>query len=297
VAGRNYNTLLIPRRWRWLLCLLWGCVLFSPAGYAAPLVVVMDHDNPIHKSFVDELASAYPQRPLQRISREAPLPDDLSPPLITIGVAAAERHRHTPLPTLYLLLPEASVVALRPPQEDQQRRYLVINQPMWRSINLIRHILPKRHRIGTIAVDESSLAPLLRQSPPLSQHRIDIDSKAALFDQLKPHLTAIDLLLLQAGPAITPNSAKALILATYQQRLPLIGYSQALVKAGALAAVHTELAPLARQAAAMIDVWPKSEINWPDHFSLSINYQVARHLGLELPAISVIEQQLHKSEE
>jgi putative ABC transport system substrate-binding protein len=78
----------------------------------------------------------------------------------------------------------------------------------------------------------------------------------------------------------------------------VLGYSHSLTRAGALLSLHSSPAQIGRQTAE----WVSAAIRGaevvlpppahPDYFSVSINEQVARSLGLALPPAAELDQRL-----
>jgi ABC-type uncharacterized transport system substrate-binding protein len=76
-------------------------------------------------------------------------------------------------------------------------------------------------------------------------------------------------------------------LTTYRNRIPLIGFSAAYVKAGALAAIYSTPENIADQLAeltaqSLSAAGAVKQIISPKYFSVSINSRVARSLGVQL---------------
>ena len=110
------------------------------------------------------------------------------------------------------------------------------------------------------------------------------------------------LLTLPDPMVVNEGTAKTLILGAYLENLPLVGYSQALVKAGALMSVHTTPEQLGMQAAELVDgaFWNdtgrKGGRIYPRYYQVSVNYQVANALRIELPSESEIKSNLERME-
>lgn len=83
----------------------------------------------------------------------------------------------------------------------------------------------------------------------------------------------------------SPNSIKWMLYMAYQRHIPVVGYSQAFVDAGALVAVYSTPANIGRQAAEMYmsrknfvdNKLPPS--TYPNYFRVSVNNNVADALG------------------
>jgi ABC-type uncharacterized transport system substrate-binding protein len=89
-------------------------------------------------------------------------------------------------------------------------------------------------------------------------------------------------------------------MATYRQRVPVVGFSQGLSKAGAVASAYSSPAQIGRQGARMAARWLDSgELPPPQaaaEFSIDFNRHVARSLGITLPDEDEIRRRLGATE-
>jgi len=113
-----------------------------------------------------------------------------------------------------------------------------------------------------------------------------------------------DVFLSLPDPGIyNRHTISSILLTTYRYRVPLIGFSKSSVRAGALAAVYSSAQQIARQTATTIPLWLTNtghyatKISYPEQFSVAINKQVARSLGIDMPDGSSITQRLKQLEE
>jgi len=106
---------------------------------------------------------------------------------------------------------------------------------------------------------------------------------------LREILPEVDVLLLVPdGIAFHAGNARNVLLTTYRYRVPVVGFSQGLSKAGAVAAVYSSPEQIGRQGARMAMRWRPESGDLPppqhaDEFSISFNPYVARSLGIVLP--------------
>jgi putative tryptophan/tyrosine transport system substrate-binding protein len=112
-------------------------------------------------------------------------------------------------------------------------------------------------------------------------------------------LSGAEVLLAVPDPQVfNRNTAQSLFLTSYRYRVPVLGYSRSLTRAGALLSLHSSPAQIGRQAAE----WASSALNsaplklpppaHPAYFSISINEQVARSLGFALPPEAELEKRM-----
>jgi putative ABC transport system substrate-binding protein len=126
-----------------------------------------------------------------------------------------------------------------------------------------------------------------------------LTTEERLITPLEQVLSEAELLLAVPDPLIfNRNTAQSLFLTSYRYRVPVLGYSRSLTRAGALLSLHSSPAQIGRQAAE----WVNGAIQGtsvrlpqpahPAYFSVSINEQVARSLGFSLPPEAELEKRL-----
>jgi putative ABC transport system substrate-binding protein len=212
--------------------------------------------------------------------------------LITVGVTAANQAADSGLPTLNTLITRYNFNSL-------QRQYsspvsaLYLDQPVKRQLQLVKSALPLRNKLTVLVGRESQalVGELEQQTRRLDMQLrvIHVDEESAI-DQLFGHeLQGEDTLLLLPDPeVVNRRTVKPLVLGSYRQGVPLIGYSQALVKAGALMAVHSSLPVLQQQALVMVQNYFSDGVlpvpRYASDYEVSVNYQLARALKLTLPS-------------
>ena len=181
---------------------------------------------------------------------------------------------------------------------------LYLDQPLSRQLDLLRLALPKGRRVGVVWGPESvSLQGAL--SAALQQRGMDlvegsVNDGSPLIHALHAALQDTDVLLAMADGAVY-NSATVsnILLTSYRARTPVVAFSPAYVKAGALMAVHTTPGQaglqLAGMAAHFLQAGALGASQYPGNFTVSTNDYVARSLGLSLDAKTLTER-LYKLE-
>lgn len=95
-------------------------------------------------------------------------------------------------------------------------------------------------------------------------------------------------------------SLQNVLLATYRQRSPVLGFSPAYVRAGAVLGLYVTPAQIGRQAAEMAKAVlagaPLPQPQTPRYFEIGTNPQVAHSLGIDLEAPEVLRARLAKQE-
>lgn len=110
-----------------------------------------------------------------------------------------------------------------------------------------------------------------------------------------------ELLLASPDPEVfNPQTIQGILLGAYRARVPMVGFSPAFTRAGALMSLHTSVAQFADQlaeiAVATVATGEPPSPQWPRQFEVSVNRPVARSLGLELPPETLLADTLANRE-
>ena len=166
-----------------------------------------------------------------------------------------------------------------------------LDQPVARQMDLLRLALPQRRRVGVLFGADSRLfeQELLRAG---SERGLDIVAAYAYSGEQVPTslqrtLEDADVLLALPDPQIYNSSTiQNILTAAYRRRLPLVGFSAAYVKAGALLALYSTPAQVGAQAGeiarTVLAGKPLPPPQWPREFAVGVNADVARSLGVPL---------------
>ncbi|HEY2394602.1 MAG TPA: ABC transporter substrate binding protein [Rudaea sp.] len=232
--------------------------------------------------------------------------------VVTIGLAAAqqtltrEKTMTTAPRTLCLLIPRQSFERLLPGDahaRDPRLSALFIDQPLSRQMDLLRLALPEKKRIGVILGPTSqAMAGELRAQT--REHALEltvasISERSGLYAALQTVLPASDLLLMLPDPLVaSADTVYGLLLTTYRERLPVVGFSEGLLNAGALISLFSTAAQQGRQGAeiareALFHDGALPEPQYPKYFTVRVNASVARSLGLHLPPEETLGEALN----
>jgi len=222
--------------------------------------------------------------------------------IVALGSEAATvlAKAETRAPVLCTLLPRSSferILRTSGRKSSSQFSALYLDQPLSRQVELIRLALPAARRIGVLWGPESQAqAPALKallQSSGLELVEASVGRDELLFPALKRVLDDSDLLLAVAEPQLfNSSSIQNILLASFRVRVPLVAFSPAYVRAGALIALHVTPTQVGLQAAAITRgvLQGKSLSATPVYshdFSVTVNEHVARSLGLTLDAVAL----------
>lgn len=183
---------------------------------------------------------------------------------------------------------------------------ILTEQPFARQVALAKLTMPKIHRVGlllgpTSAWNSDSYKQEL-QTLGLESVEARVTDATDLIPNLNGLLKQSDALLAVPDALVySKGTAQPILLTAYRHQKPVFGYSYSYVKAGALAAVYSTTEQFAKQAveiALAIRKTPNAmpPPQYPKYFSVAVNRQVARTLGLTLQAEAEIHQKVHALE-
>lgn len=309
-----------------LRCLLLGLCLCATAASvrAAPAVVIVSSDASAAyaeavQALVGELvqgglAPADVQRMTAAEFAAAPLPPSMSTPKLFIALGAqaalalARAQPQLPAPVLCALLPRSAferVLQLSGRKASAQFSGLVLDQPLGRQLSLVRLALPQTTHLGVLLGPESkALAPTLAGLAVARGFNVveaNVDQNEPVFTGLRQVLEGAQVLLALPDPAVfNANSLQNILLTSFRARVPVVAFSPAYVRAGALLALYATPAQTGQQAGELAlgvlrgRALPAQPIE-PRVFSISVNAHVARSLDLTLDA-DRLTQELSRSE-
>jgi putative ABC transport system substrate-binding protein len=301
------------RRILWLGLLgVWLALAAAPASAARVAVVLSDDSAPYQEVYQVIRAHLDDTRNEARLVYADHLTaDSLNEARLAVGVgvhaAEALAARADRPPVLAVLVPRAWYLKTgRARLSDGGRRVasaIYLDQPFEREARLIRLALPEVRRVGVLlGADQAGLAAELGEAlraQGLSLVQQTLAPGERLIGPLETVLSGADLLLAVPDPqVINRNTAQSLFLTSYRYRVPVLGYSRSLTRAGALLSLHSSPAQIGRQTAEWVDsalAGPAVHLPapaYPAYSSASVNEQVARSLGFTLPPEGELEKRL-----
>ena len=230
--------------------------------------------------------------------------------IVAVGVRAAQEMVALNLttPILTTLIPRQAFEKIARQRDFRQFSAVYLDQPLARQMELIRLALPDRSRIGVVLGPESQDTLKMLQFAAKEAKFGLVVEKIGAAEELLPALQRVladsDVLLALPDPLVfNKGTVQSLLLTTYRYQDPVIGFSQAYVKAGALAAVYTTPEQAGRQAGEMLQhvlngkAWVLPPPEYPKYFSVSLNYQVARSLAISVSDEMALYQKLKRTVE
>jgi ABC-type uncharacterized transport system substrate-binding protein len=214
--------------------------------------------------------------------------------VVAVGLKAMQAAvaMESPAPVICTLIPKTSFEKTASRYKGKPDRLLsavYLDQPVARQLELIRLALPDKKRVGVIlGPDTRDLLESLQaetRAHGMRLHAGHIRSASGLFLVLEDVLSESDVLLsLPDALVFNPQTVQSVLFTSYRSRIPVIGFSPAYVRAGALVAVYSTPTQLARQVMEMLAQLAATAAlpppQYPKYFSVTANDRVARSLEL-----------------
>ncbi|MEW5770959.1 MAG: ABC transporter substrate binding protein [Pseudomonadota bacterium] len=212
--------------------------------------------------------------------------------LVTVGTEAFRQLREASETTrlIAILTPRSTMDELRGTTAGRISG-VYFEQSFARQARLLHAAFPDKPRVGMVLGPSTvryrnEIAQALRGEGMEGVFEV-IQDKAELPEAVQRVLSGADVFLaLPDAEAISNQTAKFILLATYRRGLPLVGYSSAFVKAGAAVAMVSSPTQIGKEAARMArDVLAGRRLPPPrpaSEYDVLVNSNVSRSLGLGL---------------
>lgn len=286
-----------------------GCLFFSSMHALAtqePIIISSANSN-YHKSLVQSILSNLKESDVKpkTLNTDQPLNFDITNDLIiSIGNDAASllNQKSSTFPQLRVI----TQITLENEHEDKNVLYLSTTQPACRQFELIRLFNAKWKTVSVLLASPNALLTQKLEScaaeNTLTLNTIIIGEYLNIIDALNTSLIKTDVLLALPDPSVyNARTIKSILLTTYRHRVPVIGFSESFVRAGALTAIHSSTKQLAKQIAELIikhynNQETDKHHHYPEYFDITINKDVAKSLGINIPDRMVLTEKLKNHE-
>jgi ABC-type uncharacterized transport system substrate-binding protein len=279
-------------------------LLPSAAKAYTGITVVFTSPTPTNLEFVDNLKDELAMtkkntlkvKVIELKDNEKLVVAENSELVIALGVKALEQASRlkstTPVLGVFTPMPAFNSLLSKSRRDLGNFSAIVLDQPYWRQMSLIKTILPEATRLGVLLGKTSTqYSEYLTEEAGevglnLAIENVNDDSE--IIPKLIKALDVNDALLAIPDPKIyNRETAEPILLTSYRHQKPVFGYSQSYVRAGALAAVYSNTKQLARQAAEIAITSQLAPVllpppQAPKYFSILVNRQVARSLNINL---------------
>jgi len=305
--------------WRIWLATLACLIPVAVANPATPFaLVVLSDESPAYQEVLQGLRdqvreAGLPQHSVVAIPWKDYASHARAPTMIVaVGVRAMQSVLATPpgVPVACALVPRRTFDLIKARLGSTEDTALLtavyLDQPLSRQLELLRAVLPATQRVGVVAGAESAaLLPELRslaRERRLTLNSEILDGPDQLAGALQHVVSQSQVLLMLPDSAVSnANSVRDLLLVAHRNQRPVIGFSQAYVRAGALAAVFSSPAQIGREVGTVMlktlnEPGKLPAARYPVEFDVSLNFHVARAYGLQLDTEASVRQKLRTLE-
>lgn len=293
----------IWRLWSGLVLVLGltGVVHAGTAESSARIVMVLSDTSPAYREAADAFVAAVGGRYPVAVRFLGDLPEneklallDGRDLLVAVGVRALSElagPSRGDAPLMPLLVPRAAARAAG--DIDAPGAAVYIDQPPERSLAFAKLLLPRLDKVGMLVSGESQ-ADMREFALAAEQAHVDllvekVAGPGEIPMALQRLLGRVDaLLLVPDSVVVNENTVRHILIASYRRRTPVIGFSNGLTHAGAVASLVSEAAEIGRQGGLQARNWNPATGRIPfsrnaSDFGMVFNRQVARSLGIDVP--------------
>ncbi|HQR02970.1 MAG TPA: ABC transporter substrate binding protein [Rhodocyclaceae bacterium] len=247
------------------------------------------------------------ESPLIAIEESGPVTTNTRRLIVAVGGPALgqalRESSHTPI--LTVATPGALLDKL-PRQDGVALHVIQMEMPAGRLFNLIRLVFPQHDTVGVL-FGPSSRARATQMESAAAERGIRlvaerVDQEVAVgpaTERLVQHAPV--LLALPDSVVHNATTVPPLLLIAYRAGVPLLGYSESYLRAGAMVALYATAGQVAQQAFDVIKAYhqghPLPGLQVPRYYSVGVNATVARSLGLSPPPAEVLENRLRQMRE
>lgn len=288
---------------------------------AARVVIVSSDTAPAYTQTAEALTDSLVHQGIPRADISQSFAADLTarltsgqPPRPVIFVALGSEATQllvaagSPTPVLSALIPRRSferILRSHGKVTSARLSAIYLDQPLARQLALIRQAFPQAKRLGVLwGAESSDRATGLRSLAAASGLELQETTVTQADDlplALAQVLSSSDVLLALADPTIYNNATiQNILMSSFRARIPLVAFSPAYVRAGAVLAVYTTPVQAAAQAAELVlgVIRGKSlpdRAQEPNDFEVGVNARVAHALDLS-PDASALRLTLRRLE-
>jgi len=301
----------LTRRYRLIvsLCLsLCLCSFVSYAGQQQSILLIRSENSAVYsdteKAFtrqIDEQCKQLPSCPhIQSIPVSAITSAMVNEPdlIVSIGQRASRKASN-----LYKGRPQLHVLVSRTGHAASHRHSSVasaiyLEQPLDRQLAFIRFLMPERRRLGVL-INSNSHSQVAQLEAVARKRGFElvistVESPKLIGKRLHGLKNKIDVLLAIPDPAIfNRNTLASILITAYKDRIPVIGFSESMIKAGAIAGTYSSpdtVGTEAAEKALKLLATPSHSDTYPALFEIRVNRRVANALHIRLPTDSDIQR-------
>lgn len=283
-----------------LACLL--CLASLQAYALSDITILTTRQSPAINRFVSALEDKLNNQPdlvIHHIQTVSAVSTNIPNNTLVVAVGTQALRYASNLsdttPVIAVLVPKVNFEAILKESNRNPDFFsaIYLDQPFTRQLALIKSISPQTNALGVLLgpssqsrrADLESAASQLNITPQIKL----VDDSAQLQSSLEAVMQRDRMLLAIPDPLIySRETVRTILLTSYRYHSPVIGFSQSYVKSGAVAAVYTSPEQFASDLGTLISSLPATSFKLPaarppQEFSIKINHQVAKSLGMSIP--------------
>ncbi len=222
--------------------------------------------------------------------------------VVAVGTEATRwAIKNTAGPVVFCMVANPQTTVMAGLGEEDRRRVagVSLNVPVKKQFLLVRELMPKVRKIGVIFDPEKSSgtveeARLVADELGLELITQEVAGESALPGAVDLIASRIDLLWAPVdGTVFNSRNAQFVLSEMLRRKIPVMGFSENMVKAGALLAPRVSYASLGRQTADLLHTAlqanpsPGGTIQQPANFDFVVNGRVCELLGRPIKPSSV----------
>lgn len=301
------------------LCYVFVPLLLSFSLYgnaaAAQLLIVANTQQALHDRFATQIKQHLASQHNDEISiriidtadwqAETSNQHQLTLVLGTRAALAISRHKLTSA-ILFSMVPAITyhqTIATSTACETGRCSAVFIDQPVTRTLALAHLALPQLKTAGLLSshTSRADIAQLKANAQKQGMHirQQQADDPENMIFKLTDILQHSDALLALPDHGIySRHTVQNILLTAYRYHKPVIGYSQAFVKAGALFAVYSSPDQLSQHTASVVAQFFANQAQQlpppqhPRYFSVAVNRMVAKSLGIDIQTEIELQKRL-----
>lgn len=293
---------------RYLIAIFLVLLVFSAQAAPLRVTVLLTEEGVAYREFALSFAAgAAQQNPSLIINQTNVLPQDTDL-IVAVGIKSAAMALNSRAPVLSVLISKVGFARLQhelPAQREKNTfSAIYLDQPSGRQIDLIAAALPRAKNIGLLFSAKSTDITGLRKAIAKTRFVLNeqqLESTESLYRDLHALLQRSDVLFAIPDMQIYNSSTmRNILLETYRSGIPVVGFSPAYVRAGALCAVFSTPEQIATQAVYQVRKFAESghlsAAQYPSEFEVMVNPQVARSLGIQIQDAALLTGQIKAAE-
>lgn len=288
-----------------LLSVALAAMLFCfSSAHAAPLRVhvVLSERGGAYQAFGDALREELKAQQIVMSMGEPGEEEGDTDLTVAVGMRSATSLIAENKPVLNVFVPKVGYDKLVKQANAHNSTAIYLDQPLERQLGLLVAALPRIKHVGvlyTVPPPVLSNLRLLTAEKRLVLHEKVIGPELDLVDALDGVLEESEaLLVLPDTDVYNAGTIRNILLTSYRKQVPLIGISQAYVKAGALCAIYSTPSQIAQQAAEAIRQFAATAklppVQYPKEYEVSVNMQVARSLDLPIKDAEKLREEIRR---